>query len=155
MQAVNMIFLAYSVVVIRSGFKWKHENAKDAEAKYKLAKRELHTIVKLGVIMGNYFLNIPTLFRIHHCSGVFWIGEFISTAIKIEYCVGSCSRLICYAQIILDIPNLLAVRFLTHRFVRNTQKPISGFPHFPGNCVQEASLSGTEEEDECIDQSQL
>ena len=53
MQAANMFFLAYSVVVIRRGFKWKHENAKDAEAKYKLAKRELHTIVKLGVIMGN------------------------------------------------------------------------------------------------------
>ena len=54
MQAANMSFLGYSVVVIRRGFIWKHENAKDAEEKYKLAKRELHTIVKLGVIMGNY-----------------------------------------------------------------------------------------------------
>ena len=114
-----MSFLGYSVVVIRRGFKWKHENAKDAEEKYKLAKRELHTIVKLGVIMGNYFLNIQTLYvHIHNCSGVFWIGEFISTAIKIENCVGgSCSQEICYAQIILDIPNLLAVICINNTWV--------------------------------------
>ena len=54
-----MFFLIYCVVVIRRGFNWKKENAEDGEQKYKLAKRELKTITRLGVIMGNLlFLNI-------------------------------------------------------------------------------------------------
>lgn len=48
-----MFFLIYCVVVIRRGFNWKKENAEDREQKYKLAKRELKTITRLGVIMGN------------------------------------------------------------------------------------------------------
>ena len=44
-------------------------------------------------------------------TGVFWIGEFISTAIGIEHCDAGigCSKAICYTQLVLDIPNLLAV----------------------------------------------
>ena len=110
MQGANMFFLIYCVVVIRGGFNWKQENAQDGEQKYKLAKRELKTITRLGVIMGNFlFLNFHTFFK-NFYKGVFWIGEFISTAIGIEYCTAlGCRTLVCYAQIILDIPNLLAV----------------------------------------------
>ena len=44
--------------------------------------------------------------------GFFWIGEFISTAIGIEHCsADGCSAAICYTQLVLDIPNLLAVKF--------------------------------------------
>ena len=53
----------------------------------------------------------PELDNIYNLIGVFWIGEFISTAIGIEYCDAAigCSDAICYTQLVLDIPNLLAV----------------------------------------------
>ena len=48
--------------------------------------------------------------NISNLTGVFWIGEFITTAIGIEHCGGyGCSEAICYTQLVLDIPNLLAV----------------------------------------------
>ena len=45
-------------------------------------------------------------------TGVFWIGEFISTAIGIQYCdkYTGCSPAVCYSELVLDIPNLLAVK---------------------------------------------
>ena len=48
--------------------------------------------------------------------GVFWIGEFITTAIDIEHCDrdDGCSKVICYTQLVLEIPNLLAVKFHRH-----------------------------------------
>ena len=53
----------------------------------------------------------------HNLTGVFWIGEFISTAIGIEWCtLDGCSPAICYSQLVLDIPNLLAVNANINRF---------------------------------------
>ena len=52
-------------------------------------------------------------------TGVFWIGEFISTAIGIEKCdIRGCSKANCYIQLVLDIPNLLAVlKFTTSLYL--------------------------------------
>jgi len=82
-----MYFLGSTILIIRKAFGRKIERADKNEDKYNLYKREFNTIAKLGVIMG-----------------VFWITEFISTAIGIEY--GDNDT--CYAQLALDIPNLLA-----------------------------------------------
>ena len=56
--------------------------------------------------------------NISNLTGVFWIGEFISTAIGIEHCgeYGVCSDAICYTQLVLDIPNLLAVTYVKYLF---------------------------------------
>ena len=47
-----MYFLGSTMVIIRNAFKGKQQRAEDNREKYKLAKRELNTIAKLGVIMG-------------------------------------------------------------------------------------------------------
>ena len=110
MQVTNTFFLIHSASIIKGGFRWKKERASKSK-RYRLAQRELHTIVKLGVIMGN-ITKYCNIFGFHPCTGVFWIGEFVSTAIGIEYCLVGCSNVVCIAQIILDIPNLLAVAIL-------------------------------------------
>ena len=52
-----MFFLFNVIVVIRAAFKGKQKRTETEDEKYKLAKRELSVIAKLGVLMGNIFLN--------------------------------------------------------------------------------------------------
>ena len=99
-----MFFLIATIVIIRRQFGWRQGRATDGEAKSDLAKTELVIITKLAVIMGNMINNLYKISTF--TTGVFWIGEFISTAIGIEY--GHHDT--CYAQLFLDIPNLLAVK---------------------------------------------
>ena len=105
-----MYFLGSTMLIIRNAFKRKQERAEDNRERYKLAKREFNTVAKLSVIMGNLNNINEYLMNISNLTGVFWIGEFITTAIGIEHCGGyGCSEAICYTQLVLDIPNLLAV----------------------------------------------
>ena len=93
-------------------------------------------------------------------TGVFWIGEFISTAIDIELCdyiTGTgCSAAICYIRLVLDVPNLLAVKILIvldiHIECMSSIYSVLGTPHFPGDCMQEASVSWSEEKGDRADQ---
>ena len=54
----------------------------------------------------------------HNITGVFWIGEFISTAIGLEWSTveEGYTAAVCYSQLVLDIPNLLAVNANSNRF---------------------------------------
>ena len=86
----------------------------------------------------------------HNIKGVFWIGEFISTALSIEWCdaeEGGCSDAICYTNLVMDVPNLLSVKFKLFRHIdcKSSIYSVLGTPHFPGDCVQEASVQGSEE----------
>ena len=89
-------------------------------------------------------------------TGVFWIGEFISTAIEIELCDVVCSAAICYIRLVLDVPNLLAVKILIvldiHIECMSSIYSVLGTPHFPGDCMQEASVSWSEEKGDRADQ---
>jgi len=83
-----MYFLISTVIIIRRAFSFTCcRRSYEQKAKERRAKREFNIIFNLAVIMGG-----------------FWIGEFISTAIGIEYGHNAT----CYAQLFLDIPNLLA-----------------------------------------------
>ena len=106
-----MYFLGSTTVTIRKAFDTRHSTADGKKERYKLFIIEFNTVSKLSVIMGIRILKDSSSQIIgHNITGVFWIGEFISTAIGIEWCDEmGCSAYVCYSQLVLDIPNLLAV----------------------------------------------
>ena len=77
---------------------------------------------------------------LYFISGIWWIFDLICAAVAHKDYGGTCTT-----QIILDLPNLLAVSLPYLKRTKKSLLLISGCPHLPGHRQQEVRDGGSEE----------